>query len=259
MSDSRFAGKVALVVGGARGIGEATVRAFARNGARVVVVDVDGAAAAAVAAAVGGLAITASADDERAVDAAVRRAVEEYGRIDVVHANAGIGASVRVVDLTLDDWRHVIDVNLTGAFLLARAGMRAMRAQRTGAIVVTSSPHALATNAATAAYAASKAGLLGLVRSLAAEGAEYGVRANAVIPGVIDTPMVRDFVATRPDPVATRERFASMSVFGRLGTAEEVAEAVLFLASDAASFVTGTALCVDGGLLATLPGAIDYD
>lgn len=259
MHEGRFTGRVALVVGGARGIGEATARALAREGSRVVLVDIDGAGADAVAEAIGGIGIEGSADDEDVIDAAVARAMTAFGRLDIVHANAGIGASLRVVDLERADWQHVLDVNLTGAFLLGRAALRAMRAQGSGAIIVTSSPHGLATNAATAAYSASKAGLLGLVRSLAIEGAEFGVRANAVIPGVIDTPMVRTYLESRPDPAAARARFASMSPFGRLGTSAEVAEAVLFLASDAASFVTGTALHVDGGLLATLPGAVEYD
>lgn len=255
-----FEGRVALIVGAARGIGAATARSFAREGAAVLVVDIDDTAGNALVDELPDARyVHADAADGDALADAVALAIAEWGRLDIAHANAGIGASARAVDLEPSEWRRVLEVNLTGAFLLAREALRPMRAQRSGAILVTSSPHALATNAATAPYAASKAGLLGLVRSLAVEAAEFRVRVNAVIPGVIETPMVTSFIEASDDPEQQRRQFAAMSPFDRLGQPEEVAEAVLFLCSDAASFVTGSALTVDGGLLATLPGGVRYD
>jgi NAD(P)-dependent dehydrogenase (short-subunit alcohol dehydrogenase family) len=128
-----------------------------------------------------------------------------------------------------------------------------------GAIVLTSSPHGVATAPACAPYAATKAALLGLTRALALDGAPHGVRVNAVIPGAIDTPMVRTFVDAQPDPEQALQAFARIHPLGRIGQPEDVAAAVLFLVSDAASFVTGTSLAVDGGLLATLAGGVQYD
>ena len=257
----RFEGEVAVVTGGAKGIGAATVRAFVREGARAVAVDVDEAAGRALERELAPQVRFLAGDvaDEAVSDEAAGTALSAFGRLDFVHANAGIGASVRAVALPLGEWQRVLDVNVTGAFLAARAGLRAMAPARSGSIVLTSSPHALATNPATSAYAASKAGLLGLTRSLALEAAATGIRVNAVLPGAIDTPMVRSFIDASDDPPALERRFASLSPLCRLGRPEEIAEAVLFLASGAASFVTGAVLAVDGGLLARLAGDIAYD
>jgi 2-keto-3-deoxy-L-fuconate dehydrogenase len=253
--------RTAVVTGGASGIGAATVRALVREGGAVVVVDVDADACDALAEELGDAVrvLTADVVEEACAEEAVQRALAEFGRLDLVHANAGIGAARKAVDLSTDEWRRVLDVNLTGAFLFARAGLAELTRQGRGSIVITSSPHALATHGATGPYAASKAGLLALTRSLAVEAAPYGVRVNAVVPGAIDTPMVRRFIAAATDPWAVEQQFASLSPLGRMGRADEVAECVLFLASDAASFVTGSALTVDGGLLATLPGAIVFE
>ena len=198
-------GRVAVVIAGARGIGAATTRALAGAGARVAVLDVDAEAGEELVAQLArdGLEIEfrqGDAADERAVDAIVEDAWQREGRLDIVHANAGIGASALAVDLDLASWRRVVDVNLTGCFLAARAGLRRMRSGPGGAIVFTSSPHALATTPASSPYAATKAGILGLTRALAIEGAAHGVRVNAVLPGAVDTPMVQDFIAARPTP-----------------------------------------------------------
>ena len=134
-----------------------------------------------------------------------------------------------------------------------------MRAARSGAIVFTSSPHALASTPATSAYAATKAGILGLTRALAVEGGAYGVRVNAVLPGAVDTPMVQDFIAAQADPAGMVRRLETQHPLGRLCRPEEVAAAVQFLVSDAASFITGVALPVDGGLLAAMATDVRYD
>jgi 3-oxoacyl-[acyl-carrier protein] reductase len=259
----RFVDRAVVVVGSAVGIGAATVRAFAAEGARVLMVDVDrerGEALASALCAEGADVRFLHGDQasEADMDEAVRRCVEAFGRIDVMHANAGVGIGRRIAELPLAEWQRAIDVNLTGSFLAARAALREMIPAGRGSIVLTSSPHALATSPIASAYAASKAGILGLVRALAVEAAPHGVRANAVIPGATDTPMVREYAASRPDPAAELRTFASIHAIARLARPEEVAAAVLFLASDEASFTTGSVVSVDGGLLARLPGGVEY-
>jgi NAD(P)-dependent dehydrogenase (short-subunit alcohol dehydrogenase family) len=256
---ARFTDRVVIVTGGATGIGAATARAFAREGARVVVFDVargEGEGTVAAIEQEGGTADFREGDvtDEHAVRAAVDETVATYGRLDVLHANAGIEWTKKVVDTSREEWQRVIDVNLTGIYLACRYALRRMVAQRSGSLLLTSSPHAINTVPDAGAYAASKGGVLALTRSLALEGAPYGVRANALLPGAIDTPMLRREAQAAPDPERQLERWAAIHPLNRLGRPEEIAEAALFLASDAASFVTGTALAVDGGLLAAQPG-----
>jgi NAD(P)-dependent dehydrogenase (short-subunit alcohol dehydrogenase family) len=238
----RFDGKVAVVTGGAGGIGEAAAKAFAAEGAAVVVIDVQGPEQEL------GPGITLEIGD--VIDPAVcERAIAVHGRVDVMFANAGIGQGGSVIEIEMEEWSRVIDVNLSGAFVAARAAFRAMAKQGSGgAIVFTSSPHALKTGTNGTGYAASKAGMLGLTRAMAVEGAEHGIRVNAVLPGAIDTPMVRNWVEEQEDPQAALDTFARICPLNRIGRPEEIAEAVLFLASDAASFITGTRLEVDGGL-----------
>lgn len=257
----RFDGRVAVVTGAASGIGLAVSRALVAEGGRAVMVDLDDAALRRRAGELGDSAHAVSGDaaDPAVVDGALAEAAERFGPIDYAHANAGIGVDKRAVDLTLDEWRRVIDLNLTGAFVLARGALRAFeRSGRPGAVVFTSSPHAVVTARATAAYASSKAALLGLTRTLALEGAPTGTRVNAVLPGPTATRMVEDFVAASDDPEAVRASFARTSPLGRLARPEEIAQAVLFLLSEAASYVTGAALPVDGGLLAAMATPVEY-
>jgi NAD(P)-dependent dehydrogenase (short-subunit alcohol dehydrogenase family) len=256
---TRFEDRVVVVTGGATGIGAASARAFAREGAHVTILDVNAKAGEATAREIGASAgsarfRTVDVTDEGAVKGAVEEAVADFRRLDVMHANAGIEWTKTIAETTLEEWRRVIDVNLTGIYLACRYAMIPMVAQGGGAIVITSSPHALVTSPDSGAYAASKGGVSALMRALALEGATKNVRVNALLPGAIDTPMVRREAAVASDPEEQMRRFGLIHPMARIGLAAEVAEGALFLASDAASFVTGATLAVDGGLLAAAPG-----
>ncbi|MBD0291066.1 MAG: SDR family oxidoreductase [Thermoleophilia bacterium] len=250
---TRFGDRVVVVTGAATGIGAASARAFAAEGAHVTILDVND-EGERVASEIGGRFRHVDVTAEPAVRGAIEDVVAERGRLDVMHANAGIEWTKTIADTELAEWRRVIDVNLTGVYLACRYAFLQMLAQERGAIVITSSPHALITSPDSGAYAASKGGVSALMRALALEGATRGVRVNAVLPGAIDTPMVRREAQVSSDPEEQLRRFGLIHPMARIGRPEEVAEGVLFLASEAASFVTGTSLAVDGGLMAAAPG-----
>jgi 3-oxoacyl-[acyl-carrier protein] reductase len=240
-----FTGKVVLVTGGSRGIGRACAVAFGKAGATVVLTYASNDAAAEEAVRLAGPGARAVKFDV-ADTAAGARCVEEVlareGRLDVLVNNAGVavdGLAVRVKD---EDWDRQLDTNLKGAFALARAAARPMMKQRSGAMVNLVSVVGEMGNVGQAAYAASKAGLIGLTKALARELASRNVRVNAVSPGFIDTDMTSKVTGEM------RERLLEEIPLGRLGTAEEVAASVLFLASDAASYTTGEVLKVNGGM-----------
>lgn len=251
----RFDGRVVIVTGGAAGIGGASSRAFAAEGATVLVLDNDASAGAELELNVKGVRFRlGDVTDEEAVRSAVAEAVAEHGRLDVMHANAGVEWTKTVADTTHAEWSRVLDVNLTGVYLATRYALLQMIPRKAGSIVITSSPHAIVTVPDAGAYAASKGGVAALTRALALEAAPHGIRVNALMPGAIETPMLRREAAASSDPERQLKRFAAIHPLNRLGRAEEVAEAALFLASDAASFITGASLAVDGGMLAAQPG-----
>lgn len=248
-----FENKVALVTGAAMGVGLATARMFAEAGASVVLSDQNAEALAAATEALkaaGHRVLAVRCDVSRAeeVDAMVRRTVDTYGRLDAAFNNAGIQIPPNaVVDVPDADYERVMAVNLRGVWYCMKAELRQMQAQGSGAIVNCSSIGGLVGNPYLAAYHGTKYGVIGMTQSAALEYAAQGIRLNAVCPGTIDTPMVARMVAERPEAMADIMR---KQPIGRLGRPDEIASAVLWLCSDAASFVLGVALPVDGGYTA---------
>jgi meso-butanediol dehydrogenase/(S,S)-butanediol dehydrogenase/diacetyl reductase len=246
-----FAGRVALITGGSRGIGLAAARRLAAAGARVVLAARDASRGAAAAATIRDATfirtdVRLARDGERAVAAALDHA----GRLDILVNNAGVIYRNRTVDvLTEAEWDETFDVNVKGAFLMTRAALPALRASR-GTIVNVASYAGLVGFAGAAAYAASKAALVNFTRSLALDHAREGIRVNAVCPGSVDTDMIREAWKAFPDPAAAQVAWEEKHPLGRIATPDEVAAAIAFLASDDARFITGTALPVDGGITA---------
>lgn len=247
------AGKVALVTGGSSGIGRASSLAFARQGAKVIVSDVvteAGQETVQLIKNAGGEASFVAADVSKAaqVEALVATCVKTYGRLDCAHNNAGIeGPGAFTAEYGEEDWDRVIAINLTGVWFCLKYEIPSMLNTGGGAIVNTSSVAGLLGFRGGSGYVASKHGVVGLTKTAALEYAKSGVRVNAVCPGAIDTPMMGRITGHKPQRA---ERMAASEPVGRMGKPEEIAEAVIWLCSDAASFVTGHAMPVDGGVVA---------
>lgn len=239
---TRFAGKTALVTGASSGIGAATAAALALGGARVFAVqrgpsDYE--------------TISVDLSDPDAPQAVISDVDARAGRLDILVNNAGVMRESKVEDTTLEDWQLQLQVNLTAPFLMIRHSMPMLKASR-GAIVNVGSIEGLASNPGHSAYCAAKAGLHGLTRAVAVDHGPDGVRCNAVAPGWIDTDLNEAFIESMPDPAAFRREIGAIHPLRRTGTPEDTAELICWLASDAASFVSGQVFTIDGGRTAQL-------
>lgn len=251
----QLANKVALVTGGASGIGRATALTFARQGAKLIIADMNedgGQQTVHMITENGGAATFVQVDVTQATDveAMISKAVETYGRLDCAHNNAGIGSRPRVLlhELSEESWDRVLDINLKGVWLCMKYEIIQMLEQGSGALVNTASIMGLVGSwSRSGAYNASKHGVVGLTKTAALEYAKAGIRVNAVCPGYIRTPLIENALATNPE---MEEQIVSRHPIGRMGRPEEIAEAVVWLCSDAASFVTGHTMTVDGGYVA---------
>lgn len=252
----RLEGRVGIVTGTASGIGRAGAALFAAEGAALVTLDVDGDGGERTAAAIrdaGGRAVFRRGDVSATgdVEAAVRDAIDTYGKLDLVWSNASIGLARSILDTTEEEWDRIISVNLKGTFLLAKHGIPAMIDAGGGTFVATGSISSLVGAPNWSAYCASKGAVLMLCRTLALEYADQGIRCNCLCPGSTDTPLVRLDVGSRGIPIeeAAREDQAAHPL-NRWAQPEEIAKAALFLSCDESSFMTGAALVVDGGFTA---------
>ncbi len=246
MTERRLDGRVAIVTGGSRGIGRVLARRLAEEGATVVVTARSAEAAASAAATLPGtghLGLACDVSDREAVDALAKRVESELGGIDVLVNNAGVTADNIMLRLDDEDWDRVLDTNLKGAFLMIRAVARGMMKRRSGRIINISSVVGLTGNRGQVNYAASKAGLIGLTKSVAKELASRNVLCNAVAPGFIET----DMTSALTD--VARESLQQRIALGRLGSPEDVAGVVAFLAGPDADYITGQVIVVDGGMV----------
>ncbi len=253
-----FTGKIAIVTGGAMGIGEATARKLARAGAAVAIFDINRDAGSKTAASItssGGTCdffpcnISVRAEASEAVESAFAK----YGGLDILVSNAGIQLYGDVETTTEEEWDRLMGVNLKGCFLVSKFAVPHML-KRGGAIVIVGSVQSMAAVSNSVAYVASKHGVLGLTRAMSLDYARKGIRVNCVCPGTIDTPMLHWAAGLSDDPEKVIQTCSRMHALGRIGKAEEVADAILYLASPMASFVTGSALVVDGGMLVPAGG-----
>ncbi len=253
----RLKDKIALITGSTSGIGEAAAKIFAREGARIIIVGRNQQSASRIASEIekaGGEAFFVKADVSQAseVQAMAREAIEHWGRVDILVNNAGgaRGGRGSVTEVSEPGWSTVLQTNLQGVFLVCKAILPSMVERGGGVIVNTASSYGLVGSKNQAAYCAAKGGVVALTREMAIDYAAHNIRVNCVCPGAILTPLIEDYIVSTPDPDQARSFLGDRCPQGRMGTPEEVANAMLFLASDESAYITGVALPVDGGLTA---------
>ncbi|MCC4114803.1 SDR family oxidoreductase [Aromatoleum toluclasticum] len=256
----RLAGKVALVTGGTAGIGAATVERFRREGASVVFTGSNAGRAAALCEATGAVFHAHHIDDRAGWTALMELIRGRFGRLDIAFANAGVeGADSNIEDIEADAWDRIIDVNLTGTMLTCKHAVAAMRANPGGpggSIIINSSMNGILALPRNVGYSVAKGAQRLLAKSVAMHCADAGlkIRCNTIHPGVVETQMIREAMAGAPDPAAARAQLCGLSPLGRMGSVEEIAGLVTYLASDEAAFVTGAEYLIDGGSTAGLRG-----
>ncbi|MDQ6664594.1 MAG: glucose 1-dehydrogenase [Acidobacteriota bacterium] len=246
---TELSGKIAVVTGGGAGIGQAAVACMRREGARVLVVDWNATEDASFR--------RADISDSRQAAASIQAAVERFGGLDILVNNAGIQSYGDAVTTTEEIWDRTMNVNLKGQWLMARAAIPEMLKRGGGAIVNVASVQGLASQKNVLAYATSKHAMIGLTRSMAVDFSGRGIRVNCVCPGTVDTPMVRSTIDLDQDPEKLRGILNRMHPIGRIAEPREIGEVIAFLASDRASFMTGSIVTVDGGLLSPIAGSPD--
>jgi NAD(P)-dependent dehydrogenase (short-subunit alcohol dehydrogenase family) len=240
----RLKGRVAVIAGGAGGIGSSIAERFASEGARVVIADRDAAGAQAVASRISGTAVTVDVARAESVDEMVKRVLDAHGQLDAVVNCAGVGRLGSIFDTTPASWDETLSVNLTGVFLLGRRAAIEMAKARSGKIINVASVTGIVGYAGRVAYCVSKAGVVMLTKAMALDCAPFNIQVNAICPGVVRTPMTEAALA---DPTFLSQKLADVPL-GRLGRPEDMAAAAAYLASGDADFVTGHALIVDGGM-----------
>ena len=248
----KLQGQTAIITGAAAGIGAASATLFAREGAKVVAVDVDGALLKQVSDQIERsngvcLALTADVSKRQDVQTAVSAATEKFGRIDILFNNAGIVTVGKVDTIAEEQWDRAMAINVKSMYLFCHAVIPQFKKQGGGVILNTASATALRTVADRACYTATKAAVIGLTKSMALDYVRDHIRVNCLCPGTIDTPSLAQRIAAFPDPVEARKNFIARQPMGRFGTAEEIAQAALYLVSPEAGFVTGLAFAIDGG------------
>jgi NAD(P)-dependent dehydrogenase (short-subunit alcohol dehydrogenase family) len=248
----RLEGKRAIVTGAGSGIGRAIAARFAAEGARVILADIDHAAAEKAAAQLGEDALPHHTDvtDASAVSGLVDRALTEWGGLEVMVNNAGIGVAATTPETSEEDWQKVMAVSLTGTFLGMKYAIPAIRESGGGAVINMSSIAALVGIPDRAAYSAAKGGIIALSRAAAIDHVQEGVRVNCIAPGTVDTPWISRITASYPDPEEARAKMEARQPHGRLVSAEEIAAMAAYLASDEAASVVGACMVVDGGMTA---------
>ena len=245
--------KVAIITGAAAGIGEASARLFAREGARLVLVDLEKEPLEKLTSELEALSrvvldIAGDISAPSVCESVIDRTMARFGRLDVLFNNAGIVLSGTLVECTEEDWQKTMDVNLKSMYLLCRGAVPVMGAHGGGSIINMSSVAGPTGVANRGAYSVSKAGVLGLTKSLAMDFIKEGIRVNCICPGTVDTPSLRKRIANAPDPKEAHKAFLARQPMGRLGLPEEIAALALFLASDDSKYMTGQAIFADGGM-----------